>query len=98
MTVMAENANFGEVIKYMKSHAIAYRKGWHGKQLDREMYIYLYTSNRNNVYKLVPTVTGMKELQPFLCLVINDQVIYGWLASQTDMLADDWVIKQGVDE
>lgn len=90
---------FGQVIEALKDGKIAYRKGWHGKQLDREMYIYcpIYTDPHYDggaTIETINTPTGMKELQPFLALVVNESLIYGWLASQTDMLAEDWVIEE----
>ena len=99
MTILTENTNFSEVLKYIKDGAIAYRSGWHGKQLKREMYIYVENpyERHGDMKVYTNTPTGQKEIQPYLCLVISDQLICGWLASQTDMLSDDWVVEE-VDE
>lgn len=87
--------NFGEAIEVLKQGKKVAREGWNGKG----MYIVLMdgypsttanamTREKHNLpegstvtvnpYIVMKTATG--ELQP------------GWLASQTDMLADDWQI------
>jgi hypothetical protein len=36
------------------------------------------------------------RIEPFLIMkTADDTLVYGWLASQTDMLADDWLIVEG---
>lgn len=68
--------NFGDAIVHMQEGARASRSGWNGKG----MYVYI-EDWRGVQVDLAPcfvmrTATG--DLQP------------GWLASQADMLADDW--------
>ena len=72
--------SFGEAIKYMKRGLKVARKGWNG----RGMYIRLILPGNAccDHYPMQPCV-GMKtadcKMQP------------GWLASQADMLAEDWM-------
>ena len=43
----------------------------------------------------VSNITGNKHdnVPPFICMKTADKnVVFGWLASQTDMLAEDWKI------
>lgn len=72
--------SFGDAIKYLKRGLKVARKGWNGK----EMYLRLIKPNDAmcDYYPMQPCI-GLKtaecEMQP------------GWVASQADMLADDWV-------
>jgi len=76
--------NFGDAIAALKKGEMVRRAGWNGK-----MHLYLedgFTMPiRGGVYKepVIVLFTAQQEHQP------------GWLASQADMLADDW---QRVDE
>ena len=84
---------FGEVIEAVKAGNIAYRENWNGIPADREMFVFQYKMPvEPPLWEEVPTPRGMRQLLPFLCLVTDDAVAYGWLASQADMLADDWNI------
>lgn len=68
--------DFGEAIRLMKTDAIVARKGWNGKG----MYIGIYTP--------------MDELMdcPFIYMYTAQGQNIPWLASQADMLAEDWAI------
>ena len=71
--------DFGEAIRRLKDgHAVA-RLGWNGK----EMYIYLKTWPDTIIDgpfdPCIVMWTAQRRYQP------------GWLASQPDMLAEDWV-------
>ena len=93
-----ENANFGQAIEELKAGRKVWREGWNGKG----MFLVLVNGTDNcelkegtpyhgalnndaggqshvtiNAHIDMFTATG--EMQP------------GWLASQTDMLANDWV-------
>jgi len=74
---------FGLAIEAMKrGHRVA-RKGWNGKGL----FIFLvenwtYTDGKQDNLRNLPTLV-MKTV---------DDCAVPWLASQTDMLADDWVV------
>ena len=75
--------SFGLAIEAMKrGHRVA-RKGWNGKGL----FIFLvenwtYTDGKQDNLRNLPTLV-MKTV---------DDCAVPWLASQTDMLADDWVV------
>ncbi len=64
------------------------REGWNGKG----MYIFKHEGFDTNE---VSNITGNKHdnVPPFICMKTADKnVVFGWLASQTDMLAEDWKI------
>ena len=78
--------NFGEAIKAMKEGKNVQRKGWNGKGI----FISLQTPDKNSKmtspYIFIDT-TGLQtenEAAPKSCVP--------WLASQTDMLAEDWSV------
>lgn len=80
--------SFGDAIEFMKrGHKVA-RKGWNGKkqyiQLARG--ISYETADGNIVNCNHDTIGNMA-----VAFVGTSGVQMGWLASQADMLADDWV-------
>ena len=76
---------FGEALEEMKAGKKVARKGWNGKG----MYLYLADG------KLLTEEIGDGSY-PFTDTVVmktaDNKYCFGWLASQTDMLADDWHI------
>lgn len=77
--------NFGEAIKYLKRGFKVARKGWNGKGI----YLEMQKPDENS-----------KMTLPYIYIVTNTLVsdnphaprgIVPWLASQTDMLCEDWV-------
>lgn len=77
--------NFGDAINVLKAGGKVARKGWNGKG----MYL-RYIDNRN--YKIHENFTdGCAELS-FIAMKTADNRIVPWLASQTDMLAEDWEV------
>ena len=79
--------NFGEALELLKEGKKVARKGWNGKG----MYIFLagVTSWGHN------TVLHEELTSAYDCIAMrtaNSVVCFGWLASQVDMLAEDWVI------
>lgn len=77
--------NFGEAIKYLKRGLKVARKGWNGKG------IYLEMQKPDEHSKMT---------LPYVYIVTNNLIsdnpdtprgVVPWLASQTDMLAEDWV-------
>ena len=82
--------NFGEALEAIKSGKKAKRKGWNGK----EQYVVLaymqecITSSGAAISEPEHTNIGSK----FLMFVGTSGYQCGWLASQADMLADDWEV------
>lgn len=80
--------NFGEAINELKHGNAVARKGWNGNGI----YIKLQKPDENSFmtheYVYIDT-TGLHTINPDAPM---DRV--PWLASQTDMLANDWVVAE----
>lgn len=81
--------SFSEAIKYLKRGMKVAREGWNGKK----QYIQLatrisYMTVDDKVVNCEHDAIGNKAV----AFVGTSGVQMGWLASQADMLADDWVI------
>lgn len=92
--------SFGEAIKYLKRGMKVARKGWNGKG----MFLYMTTGSVVSLDKIKPETAnyirsfcedkGMDEIEicPHIDMKTADnKLVIGWLASQADMLAEDWV-------
>jgi hypothetical protein len=79
-----ENANFGQAIEELKAGRKVWRNGWNGKGIFIELQKPDENSKMTSPYIFIDT-TGLQT--------DNDAAPKSrvpWLASQTDMLADDW--------
>lgn len=93
--------DFGKAIEALKSGKKVTRKGWNGQG----MYLWLKPSTRitpemcsdpvlkQQVIDNGGTILGL----PTICMYTHDStgrraVLTGWLASQSDMLMEDWEI------
>lgn len=82
---------FGEAIEFAKRGKKITRNGWNGKG----QYVYYQEGSvidpaqgRNQVLR---EMSGPIKIRPHLDLKTADGSIQiGWIASQTDMLAEDW--------
>ena len=87
------NLNFGQAIELMKKGAKVAREGWNGKG----MYIFIQEGTvitkdkaRN---KILSDIEGDIKINSHIDMKAADgSIVIGWLASQTDILAEDWVI------
>ena len=81
--------HFGEAIKYLKRGLKVARQGWNGKNQYVELASCIsYTNNDGQIVNVEHCNIGNKAL----AFVGTSGVQMGWLASQADMLADDWRI------
>ena len=83
--------DFGDAIKALKEGKKLSRKGWNGK----EQYIELAT----NVSYITPTGMlindGHADIgNKAIAFVGTRGIQVGWLASQADMLAEDWIVRE----
>lgn len=69
--------NFGQAIEALKSGKKVARKGWNGKN----MYLELQRPDEHS-----------KMTLPYIYMRTAQGDFVPWLASQTDMLAEDWII------
>lgn len=87
-TVM-ETFDFGEAIKRVKKGDRVARKGWNGKSQYVELAKAIsYTNASGEIVNAEHDAIGNQAL----AFVGTSGVQLGWLASQADMLADDWHI------
>lgn len=94
--------DFGDAIRIVKKGGRVARMNWNGKG----MFIFLQTGSKHFINdkgeSLVGGVDpelfetghdGTSTRMPCVCMNAADgSTVTGWLASQTDMLAHDWVI------
>ena len=83
--------SFGEAIKYLKRGMKVARKGWNGKK----QYIQLatgisYKTANGEVVNCEHDAIGNKAV----AFVGTSGVQMGWLASQADVLAEDWIFAE----
>jgi hypothetical protein len=91
-----EKLNFGQAIEALKQGKKVAREGWNGKG----MYLWLLpaTEVKKEWVKDPILLEAFGERDTLPCLgsirmfTATKEVLTGWLASQTDMLAEDWVI------
>ena len=78
---------FGFAIEAMKKGKKVARKGWNGKGM------YLFKSPKVGC-QMHKQYTGkdINDLQEFIVMQAADDTLVPWLASQTDVLAEDWMI------
>ena len=83
---------FGDAIRYLKRGLKVARKGWNGKK----QYIQLasgisYVAADGQLVNCEHDAIGNRAI----AFIGTSGVQMGWLASQADMLADDWVFVDG---
>lgn len=80
--------NFGEAIKYLKRGMKVARKGWNGKNQYIELASNIsYVNPREDIINAEHEAIGNCAI----AFIGTSGVQLGWLASQADMLAEDWV-------
>jgi hypothetical protein len=76
--------NFGQALEAMNGGGRVARKGWNGKGMWLRL-IEFYQLDGN------PYTLGLKLL-PWIGMKTADGAFVPWLASQTDMQAEDWEV------
>ena len=84
--------SFSEAIYELKAGKKVAREGWNGKG----MYLFLIGSDMSRFgiggWTFTNGINDNMECLPFIAMkTVNDKAV-PWLASQTDMLAEDWII------
>ena len=88
---------FGEALEALKQGKKVARKGWNGKG----MYLWLKPAAtikaewcKDPILKDIAEANGGEvEALGTICMkTVDGKILTGWLASQTDMLLEDWVI------
>ena len=83
--------NFGQAIEALKAGKKVARTGWNGKGM------FLFLAKGIDVeteadLSCVSHLEGELTLPSIVMKTADDKFVVGWLASQTDMLAEDWNI------
>ncbi len=93
----AETLDFGGAISALKAWKKVARKGWNGKG----MFLWLKPAAtvksewcKDPMLKNLAEANGgeIEALDTICMFTAQKQILSGWLASQTDMLSDDWMI------
>ena len=97
---MEEFFDFGSAIRYVKAGEKVCRKGWNGKG----MYVYINRGSSENIDNKIDGIPrylfdlceqgSATRLPNFNMVSASGAIVTGWLASQTDMLAEDWCIAE----
>jgi hypothetical protein len=84
--------NFSDALNHLKKGSKVAREGWNGAN----MFIYLvdgstFTVNRPPLLGILPPGTEVNYL-PHIDMRTADGDYVPWLASQSDLLSEDWLI------
>ena len=94
---MHELMNFGQAIECLKQGKKVARNGWNGKG----MYLWLMPATsvkaewckEPHLKELAEANGGTIEaLGTIRMLTADKKILTGWLASQTDILSEDWIV------
>lgn len=81
--------DFGKAIQYLKEEKRLQRQGWNGKKQYIELATNISYKNANDeIINAEHDAIGNKAI----AFVGTSGIQLGWLASQADMLAEDWKI------
>lgn len=94
METVTENLNFGQAIEALKQGAKVARKGWNGKG----MFLYyvpanLYPASGNTLGTMKGVFKDdMVPYGAYIAMKTAQDNVVPWLASQSDVLAEDWIV------
>ena len=89
---MGQTLSFSVILQHLKAGGLAARSGWNGKG----MFIFLvpgstFNVNRAPLLGIFPEGTEV-NYHAHIDMKTADGKIVPWLASQTDLLAEDWEV------
>lgn len=89
---MNKTFNFSQALEEIKDGWTVAREGWNGK----DMFIFLvpgstFEVNRPPLLGIYPEGTEV-NYRPHIDIRTADGAVVPWVASQSDLLADDWFI------
>lgn len=82
---MGPITDFGWALRQLKDGKRVARQGWNGKGM------FLFLINQRE-WTLTNGKWGNYQLCPFIAMKTADDKVVPWLASQTDMLSEDWIV------
>lgn len=78
--------NFGQALEHLKTGGLVARVGWNGKG----MWLALMPASVASAKAAgIPEGTAVR-VRPYIVMRTADGSFVPWVASQTDMLAEDW--------
>ena len=84
--------DFGQALRLLKQGHKMSRSGWNGKG----MFLYYVPANKypytTEIGKTIADAEGNVEYGAYIAMKTAQGNVVPWLASQTDVLAEDWVI------
>lgn len=84
-----KSMSFGQAIEEAKKGLKIARRGWNGK----DMFVFLREGRRITGVDTNSPMGGDFDSLPHFCMKdANGNCVVGWLASQTDMLSEDWEV------
>ena len=90
-----EDMNFGDALVALKLGKRVARKGWNGKNMSvayQKGYFDGIPCNKNTAQAWDMEEGELFKCRPYLQMRCADGTFQMWLASQSDILADDWYI------
>lgn len=91
-----DTCGFGVALALMKAGEKMRRRGWNGKN----MFVFMAVDFGFHTLadlSCVSHLEGELTLPALVLKTADDKFCVGWLASQTDMLAEDWEIYGGIE-
>lgn len=83
--------DFGQALSWLKVGQKVAREGWNGKG----MFLYHVPANAypatTEIGKSISDLDGKVEYGAYIAMKTAQGNVVPWLASQTDMLAEDWI-------
>lgn len=83
----SDSLSFGLAVEALKKGERVARSGWNGKG----MWLAIVNAGQ---YDVAVGIAGDAKFSPWIAMKTADNKLVPWLASQTDVLADDWVVLQ----
>ena len=88
-----DNLTFGQAVEFLKGGKKVARKGWN----DKDTYLLLATGidfETKADLSDIQNESGELTMPSVTMKTVDNKFVVGWLASQADMLTEDWVIVQ----
>jgi hypothetical protein len=86
------NLNIGQAVETIKRGMKVARNGWNGKG----MYLYYVPENKHpfttEIGRQLADEDGLVQYGAYIAMKTAQGNVIPWLASQTDMLAEDWMV------
>ena len=79
---------FEEALVALKCRRWVQRAGWNGKG----MYLFLIGASPDSIWTYTNGRNDNHPLLPFIAMKTADDKVVPWLASQTDILSEDWSV------